>query len=73
MIDVNTNVIDVGGARPRRIYLMSNVNTNVNDVHVGGARSGSIYLMSDVNTNVSDVGGKAWEHLLHERCQYQCQ
>ena len=30
--------------------------------------------MSDVNTNVSDVGGgKAWEHLPHERCQYQCQ
>ena len=66
MSDVSTNVIDVGRARPWRIYLMSDVNTNVNDVHVGGARSGSIYLMSDVNTNVSDVGGEAWEHLSHE-------
>ena len=39
MSDVNTNVIDVGGVRPGRIYLMSNVNTNVNDV--GGARLGA--------------------------------
>ena len=71
MSDVNTNVNDVGGARPWSTYLMSDVSTNVNDV--GGAKPGSIYLMSDVNTNVSDVGGKAWEHLSHERCQYQCQ
>ena len=32
MSDVNTNVSDVGGARPGSIYLMSNVNTNVNGV-----------------------------------------
>ena len=30
MSDVNTNVSDVGGARPVRIYLMIDVSTNVN-------------------------------------------
>ena len=37
MSDVNTNVNDVGGARPGSICLMSDVNTNVSDV--GGCKA----------------------------------